>query len=124
MIKEYNIQIGKKFFLVAQLVKSPPAVQGTPVPSLGREDLLGKGWAAHSNFLGFPGGSDSKESACNLGDLGSTPGLGRSLEKGTLTRYSILGWRIPWTEETTRLQSMALQSWTRLSNFHFHLKKD
>ena len=29
-------------------------------------------------FLGLPGGSDGKESACNLGDLGSIPGLGRS----------------------------------------------
>ena len=28
-------------------------------------------------FLGFPGSSDSKESACNAGDLGSVPGLGR-----------------------------------------------
>ena len=28
--------------------------------------------------LGFPGGSDSEESACNVGDLGSIPGLGRS----------------------------------------------
>ena len=27
---------------------------------------------------GFPGGSDSTESACNAGDLGSIPGLGRS----------------------------------------------
>ena len=27
---------------------------------------------------GFPGGSDGKESACKLGDLGSIPGLGRS----------------------------------------------
>ena len=27
---------------------------------------------------GFPGGSDGKESACNTGDLGSIPGLGRS----------------------------------------------
>ena len=26
----------------------------------------------------FPGGSDGKESACNAGDLGSIPGLGRS----------------------------------------------
>ena len=31
---------------------------------------------------GFPGGSDSKESACNAGDLGSIPGLGRSLGGG------------------------------------------
>ena len=29
-------------------------------------------------LLGFPGGSDSKESACNVGDLGSVSGLGRS----------------------------------------------
>ena len=28
--------------------------------------------------LGLPGGSDGKESACNAGDLGSIPGLGRS----------------------------------------------
>ena len=33
-------------------------------------------------FLGFPGGSAGKESACNLGDLGSIPGLGRSPEEG------------------------------------------
>ena len=29
-------------------------------------------------LLGFPGGSDGKESACNAGDLGLIPGLGRS----------------------------------------------
>ena len=29
-------------------------------------------------FLGFPSGSDSKESACNIGDLDSVLGLGRS----------------------------------------------
>ena len=33
-------------------------------------------------FLGFPGGSDGKESACNVRDLGSIPGLGRSLGLG------------------------------------------
>ena len=27
--------------------------------------------------MGFPGGSDGKKSACNAGDLGSVPGLGR-----------------------------------------------
>ena len=32
--------------------------------------------------MGFPGGSDSKESACNVGDLGSIPELGRSLRGG------------------------------------------
>ena len=32
--------------------------------------------------MGFPGGSDGKESACNAGDLGSIPGLGRSPTEG------------------------------------------
>ena len=32
---------------------------------------------------GFPGGSDGKESACNAGDLGLIPGLGRSPGEGT-----------------------------------------
>ena len=30
---------------------------------------------------GFPGGSDSQESASNAGDLGSTPGVGKILER-------------------------------------------
>ena len=33
-------------------------------------------------ILGFPGGSDSEESVCNAGDLGSIPGPGRSLVEG------------------------------------------
>ena len=32
--------------------------------------------------MGFPGGSDGKESACNAGDIGSIPGLGRYPGKG------------------------------------------
>ena len=32
--------------------------------------------------MGFPGGSAGKESACNAGDLGSIPGLGRFLGEG------------------------------------------
>ena len=32
--------------------------------------------------MGFPGGSDGKESACNAGDLGLIPGLGRSPGEG------------------------------------------
>ena len=37
---------------------------------------------AHLVCLGFPGGSDSKESACNAGDTGSIPASGRSPEEG------------------------------------------
>ena len=33
-------------------------------------------------LTGFPGGSDGKESACNVGDLGSIPGSGRSSGEG------------------------------------------
>ena len=33
----------------------------------------------------FPGGSDGKESACDAGDLGSVPGMRRSLEKEMVT---------------------------------------
>ena len=46
---------------------------------------------------GFPGGSASKESACNAGDLGVIPGLKRSPgEVGIATHSSILAWRILW----------------------------
>ena len=43
--------------------------------------------------MGFPGGSDGKESACNAGDLGSIPGLGRSPgeRNGNPLQYSCLG---------------------------------
>ena len=58
-------QIGA--FLVAQMVKSLPAVQETQVRSLGREDPL---------------------------------------EKEMATQSSILAWKIPWTGEPGRLQSM------------------
>ena len=39
---------------------------------------------------GFPGGSDSEESACNAGDLGLIPGLGRSCggKNGNPLQYS------------------------------------
>ena len=36
----------------------------------------------HSMIMGFPGGSDGKESTCNAGDLGSVPELGRSPGEG------------------------------------------
>ena len=34
---------------------------------------------------GFPGGSDGKESNCNIGDIGSVPGLGKSPEEGNFS---------------------------------------
>ena len=100
------------FSLVSQLVKYPPAMQETLVQSLSGEDTLKKEWATHSSilerpwfdswvrkihwrralpmpvFLGFPSGSIGRESTCNAGDLGSTPGLGRS--SGTPLQCSCL----------------------------------
>ena len=67
-------------------------------------------WGTSSCFPGFPGGSDDKESTYSSGDLGSIPGLGRSLEKGMATHYSILAWIIPWTEEPGGPHSKWLQS--------------
>ena len=42
--------------------------------------------------MGFPGGSDGKESACNAGDPGSVPGLARSSGEvnGNPLQYSCL----------------------------------
>ena len=46
-------------------------------------------------------------STSTAGDLGSIPGLGRSLKKEMATHCNILAWEIPWAEHG-RLQSMAL----------------
>ena len=68
--------------------------------------------------MGFPGGLAGKESACNAGDLGSIPGLGRS----------------PGEEKSYPLQYCGLENFmgcivhgvsksqTRLSDFHFHFR--
>ena len=64
--------------LVAQLVKNPPAMQETLVQFLCQKIPWRRDRLLTPVFLGFPGGSDSKESTCNVGDLGSIPGLGRS----------------------------------------------
>ena len=56
-----------------------------------------------------PCGSDGKASTHNAGDPGSTLGWEDPLEKEMETYSSILAWRIPWTEDPDRLQSMGLQ---------------
>ena len=48
---------------------------------------------------GFPGSSDGKESAYNVGDPRLIPGLRRFLEKGMAAHSGFLAWKIPWTEE-------------------------
>ena len=65
-------------------------------------------------FLGFPGGSAGKESACNVGDLGSVPGLGRSPgeENGNSLQYSGL------QNSMDFMVHRVARSWTRLSDIH------
>ena len=63
--------------LVAQLVKNPPAVWETGFdPWVGKIPLR-RDRLPTPVFLGFPCGLAGKESTCNVGDLGSIPGLGR-----------------------------------------------
>jgi len=54
----------------------------------------------------------SKESACNVGDMGLLPGVGDPLEKGMATHSSILVRKITWTDEPGRLQSIVSKSQT------------
>ena len=60
-------------------------------------------------FLGFPGGSDGKESACNVGDLVRSLGWEDALEKGKANHSSVPAFRFPRTEEPGRLQSIGSQ---------------
>jgi len=53
--------------------------------------------------------SEGKVSACNVGDPGSILASGRSPGEGNGTHSSTLAWKIPWTEEPFKLQSMGLQ---------------
>ena len=62
-----------------------------------------------STKLGFPGGSDGKDSACKQEIWVQTLGQEDSLEKGLATHSSILVWKIPWTEEPGGLRPIGLQ---------------
>ena len=59
--------------------------------------------------MGFPGGSDGKESTGTSGDLGSIPGLGRSPGGSWQATPVFLPGESPWTEEPGGLQSMGSQ---------------
>ena len=72
---------------------------------------------------GFPGGSDGKESACNVGDPGSIPRLGRSPGEGNGNplQYCCLENPIDGRAWLATVCGVA-KSWTRLRNFtFFHL---
>ena len=61
---------------------------------------------------GSPGGASGKEPACQgrrPKRHGLDPWVGKvPLEEGMATHFSVLAWRIPWTEESGRVQSMEL----------------
>ena len=66
--------------------------------------------------VGFPGSSAGKESACNAGDLGSIPGLGRSPEEGK-------GYPVQYSGLENSMDCIARgvsKSWIWLSDFHFY----
>ena len=73
-------------------------------------------WPYHS--LGLPGGSDGKESARNVGDLGSVPGLGRSPAEGN-------GYSLQCSGLENSMDCIVhgvAKSWTRLSLTHKELE--
>ena len=66
---------------------------------------------------GFPCGSDGKESACHVGDLGSIPEIGRFPGEGN-------GYPLQYSGLENSIDCIAhgvAKSQTRLSNFHFSL---
>ena len=126
---------GGHYWGLAQLVKNPPAMWETWVRSLGWEDPLEKGMAAHFSILAwripwtvssmglqrvrhdwvtftFTGGSVVKNLPAKQ-EMQETwvRSLGREdpLEEEMATPSSVLAWRIPWTEEPGGLQSMGPQ---------------
>ena len=110
-----GLSFGYGFSLVAQLVKNVPAMQETLVQFLGQEDPLEKGRLPTPVFLGFPGGSAGKESACNAGNLGSIPGLRRSPGEGQ-------GYPLQYSGLENSMDCTVYgvaKSQTRLSNIHF-----
>ena len=68
--------------------------------------------------LSFPGGSAGKESACNAGDLGSIPGLGRSPGEG-------IGYPLWYSGLENSMDCIVhgfTKTRTQLSDFHFTLE--
>ena len=75
--------------------------------------------SSNASVWGFPGGSKGKESACNEGDLGSVPGLGRSPGEGNdyLLQYSCL--ENPMDRGALQAIDLVTKSQTRLSRHAF-----
>ena len=119
---------------MVQMVKNLPAIRETQVLPLVWEDTLEKGMATHSNILAWrtlqteePGGIRSMglqrggygwtslvaQTIKHLSTMWETwvRSLGREdpLEKEMAIHSRTIAWKIPWTEEPGRLQSMGSQ---------------
>ena len=102
--------------LIAQLVKNLPAMQETWFDSWVRKILWRRDRLPTPVFLRFPYDSDGKESTCNAGDLGLTPGLGRSPGEGK-------GYPLQYSGLENFMDCIihgVAKSQTQPSDFHFH----
>ena len=79
-------------------------------------DFRGKIFILSLSNMGFPCGSAGKESACNVGDLGLIPGLGRSPGEGNSYPLQYFGLE----NSMDCIVHGVAKSQTRLSDFHFH----
>ena len=111
----YLILVRSWAFLVAQLIKNPPTMQETRFNSWVGKIPWRRDRLSTPVFLGFPGGSYGKKSTCNMGDLGSIPGLGRSPggEHGNPFQYSCL--QNPHGQRSLGVHGVA-KSWIGLSD--------
>ena len=77
------------------------------------------------SIMGFPAGASGEEPACQCRWMQQTwvqsLGWEDPLEEGMVSHSHILAWRIPWTEETGRLQSIGLQRVRRLKRLSTHI---
>ena len=107
-----------KASLIAQLAKNPPAMQETLVWFLVGEICRRRERLPTPVFLGFPCGSAGKESACNAGDLGLIPGLGRSPGegKGSTLQYFCLENSMDYIQRPWGCNELDTTEW-----FHFEL---
>ena len=102
--------------LIAQLVKNLPAIQGPWFDSWVGKSSCRRDRLPTAVFLGFPCGSAGKESPCEVEDLGSIPGLGKSPGEGK-------GYPLEYSGLESSMACIVhgvAKSWTRLSDLHFH----
>ena len=100
--------------LISQLVKNPPSMWETPVQFLDWEEPWRRD-RPPTPILGFPPVSAGKESACNVGDLGSIPGLGKIPREGK-------GYPLQYSGLENSMDCLihgVTKSQTLLNDFHF-----